>query len=458
VAKLWKGRFRTGTHPLMEAFSESISFDRALAAVDIRASVAHAEMLHGAGLLSASDLSAIRKGLEAIAGDIAAGTFVFRPEDEDIHMAVEAALTDRIGEPARRLHTARSRNDQVATDLRLWTREAIDNLDALLADAQRAFVEVAESNVEIVIPGYTHLQRAQPVLLAQHLLAYVEMLARDRDRLRDARRRVNRLPLGACALAGTTLPVDRDAVRKALGFDALSANSMDATSDRDFVVEILNALALIQVHLSRFAEDAILWASSEWGLLLLDDAWSTGSSIMPQKRNPDLPELLRGKSGRVVGDLVAILTLLKGLPLTYNRDLQEDKPPLFDAVRTVTESLRVTAGFVRAMRFRPERAEALLAEGYLEATVMAEYLVEKGMPFREAHEVVGALVRRAEESGIGLADFPLDALRDESDLFGEEIFARLRPKNVPKAYKSIGSAGPREVKKAIRRWTKRLAT
>ncbi len=456
MAKLWNGRFRNGTHPLMEAFSESISFDRALAAVDIRASLAHAAMLEAAGLITKADLSAIRKGLKTIAGEIAAGTFDFRTEDEDIHMAVERALTARIGEPARRLHTARSRNDQVATDLRLWTREAIDNLDALAEDLQRAFLESATAHVELVIPGYTHLQRAQPVLLAQHLLAYVEMLGRDRARLRDARKRVNLLPLGACALAGTTLPIDRELVRKALGFDGLVANSMDATSDRDFVVEVLNALALVQVHLSRFAEDAILWASTEFGLLSLDDAWSTGSSIMPQKRNPDLPELLRGKSGRVIGDLVALLTLLKGLPLTYNRDLQEDKPPLFDAVATVGDSLRVTAGFVRAMRFRPERANELLKGGYLEATVMAEYLVEKGMPFREAHEVVGRLVRRAEETGIHLADFPTDALQEESPLLGADIHARLNPRNVPKAYRSFGSAGPREVKKALRRWRKRL--
>ncbi len=457
MAKLWHGRFGKGTHPLMEQFSESLSFDRELAEVDIEGSLAHAAMLQKVGLLSRRDAAAIRKGLLEIREEIRRDEFTFDSADEDIHMAVEAALTKRLGEPARRLHTARSRNDQVATDLRLWTRGKLDWLDKLLAEVQKAFWEVAERERDLVIPGYTHLQRAQPVLLAQHLLAYVEMLARDRERLADARRRVNRLPLGSCALAGTTLPIDRDFVRAELGFAALCPNSMDAVGDRDFVVEVLSALALLAVHCSRFAEDVILWASSEWGLIKLDDAWSTGSSIMPQKRNPDLLELVRGKTGRMFGHLVSLLTVLKGLPMTYNRDLQEDKQPLFDAVRTAETTLACLAEFVPTLNFRRERAAAMLSGGFLEATVMAEYLVEKGLPFRHAHEAAGKLVKLAEERNARLADLTQAELRAVCALFGDDIRARLEPEHAPRAYVSAGSAGHREVAKSLRRWRKALA-
>lgn len=456
MAKLWKGRFSAPTHPLLERFSVSLDFDRELAEVDIRGSLAHAEMLTAVGLLSRKDLQAIRRGLREILASIRDGTFVFRTEDEDIHMAIEGALIAKIGEPGKRLHTARSRNDQVATDLRLWTRDAIDAIDTLIASLQRALVELADREREGVIPGYTHLQPAQPVLLAQHLLAYVEMLARDRERLLDARHRVNHLPLGSCALAGTTLPIDRYAVMRALGFEALCENSMDAVSDRDFVIELLASLAILFVHLSRFAEDIILWASAEWGLVVLDDAWSTGSSIMPQKRNPDLLELTRGKTGRVVGALVSLLTMMKGLPLTYNRDLQEDKEPLFDAVRTAKITLACLAAFVSTLTFRWERAREMLKKGFLDATVFAEYLVEKGLPFREAHEKVGQLVRKAEEQGVGLSDLSLETLREVAPLVDADVYARLTPEKTPHYYRSVGSAGTREVAKALRRWKKRL--
>jgi argininosuccinate lyase len=454
--KLWGGRFRKGAHRLLEMFSESISFDKELAFVDIRASLAHAAMLRHVNLLKPKELQAIKKGLRAIEKEIREGRFAYRTEDEDIHMAIERELTRRIGEPARRLHTARSRNDQIATDLRLWCREAVDELDGRILSLQKALFGVADAHRAMVIPGYTHLQRAQPVLLAQHLLAYVEMLQRDRDRLRDARKRVNRLPLGSCAMAGTTLPIDREFVRKELGFDAVCENSMDAVSDRDFCVELTAALSLTMTHLSRFSEDVILWASSEWGLLRLEDEWSTGSSIMPQKRNPDLLEITRGKCGRVYGDLTALLTLLKGLPMTYNRDLQEDKPPVFDAVRTVMQTVEVMGAFVPSLQFDAGRARGLLAEGFLDATVLAEYLVGKGLPFREAHEAVGTLVARAEHEGRTLADLPLDALKQASSAFDKDAYERLKPETAPDAYRSAGSAGKQEVGKALRRWKRRL--
>jgi argininosuccinate lyase len=456
MAKLWKGRFSAGTHPLMEAFSESISFDRELAQVDIRGSLAHAKMLAEVGLISKKDLAAIRRGMAEIKTEIDEDEFVFSPQDEDIHMSIESALTKKIGDPAKKLHTARSRNDQVATDLRLWTRDKIDWLDRLVEALQKSLVELADKNRKLVMPGYTHLQRAQPVLLAQHLLAYVEMLARDRERLQDARRRVNRLPLGSCALAGTTLPIDREIVREELGFASLCENSMDAVSDRDFVIETLAALATMFIHFSRFAEDVILWASGEWGFLRLHDAWSTGSSIMPQKRNPDLLELTRGKTGRVVGSLMTILTVVKGLPMTYNRDLQEDKEPLFDAVRTAEATLACLAEFVPTMTFNEQRAKQMLEGGFLDATVMAEYLVENGLPFRSAHEVSGALVRLAEESGRRLCEVGLAEMKEICPLFQEDVFLRLDPAKTPGSYKSAGSAGTKEVAKALTRWKKRL--
>ena len=456
MAKLWHGRFKKGTHPLLEKFSESLSFDRELAHVDIQGSRAHAAMLAKVGLISAADLKAIHKGLQAVEKEITAGKFVFRQEDEDIHMAVEARLTAIIGEPAKRLHTARSRNDQVATDLRLWTREKLAELQTLLRGVQKAMLGVATKNAGLVIPGYTHLQRAQPVLLAQHLLAYVEMWERDAGRLADAAKRLNFLPLGSCALAGTTLPIDRPAVAKALGFAGLCENSMDGVSDRDFVVETLSAISLLFVHLSRLSEDVILWASSEWRLIRLDDAWSTGSSIMPQKRNPDFLELTRGKSGRVFGDLVAMLTIMKGLPMTYNRDLQEDKIALFDAVRTAQLTLECMRAFLPTLRFDSRRAAAMLDGGFLEATALAEYLVEKGLPFRQCHEISGTLVRLCEDRDCRLADLSLEEMRKVCPRIAADVAARLVPQRTPAAYKSAGSAGNREVAKNLAKWGKKL--
>lgn len=456
MAKLWKGRFKAGTNELMELFGESISFDRELAFVDIEGSLAHAKMLCECKLITKKDLAAIRKGMKEIRREIEQGTFEFDIANEDIHMNIESSLTKRVGDPAKKLHTARSRNDQVATDLRLWTREKIDLICQSIRKIQSALLAVAEANKDIVIPGYTHLQRAQPVLLAQHIMAYIEMFERDHERLLDARKRVNRMPLGACAMAGTTLPIDRRITCKELGFSEICFNSMDAVSDRDFVIEVLAALSTMFVHLSRFSEDVILWASSEWKLIKLHDAWSTGSSIMPQKRNPDLLELTRGKSGRVIGSLMTILTIVKGLPMTYNRDLQEDKEPLFDAVATSELTLACLEGFIPTLKFDREVARSMLQDGFLDATVLAEYLVCKGLPFRECHEVSGTLVRIAEDSGCRLCDLTLEQMQKVSKLISKDVFKCLNPEITPKAYISAGSAGHKEVGKNITRWKRKL--
>ncbi len=457
MAKMWKGRFKAETNPLMEQFSQSISFDRELARQDVQGSLAHAKMLEAVGLLSRKEYQVIKKGLESIASDIESGAMKYDPANEDIHMTVEAELTDRAGEAAKKLHTGRSRNDQVATDLRLWCREKQDLILERLAGVMLSLLDVAERESGVVIPGYTHLQRAQPVLLSHHLLAYVEMFGRDRERLADCRRRTNRLPLGSGALAGSTLPLDRELVRKELGFDGLCENSMDAVSDRDFVIETLSCLSLTAVHISRLCEDLILWTSSEWNLAKLDDSWSTGSSIMPQKRNPDLLELARGKAGRVVGSLMALLVVVKGLPMTYNRDLQEDKEPLFDAVKTVDFVLQCMASFLPTLTINRERATDMLGDGYLEATVLAEYLVEKGLPFRTAHEVSGNLVRLAEDSGRALRELNHFEMLAASTMLDQDIYKRLDPSRTPGAYATIGSASPKTVKTSIRTWRKRLA-
>jgi argininosuccinate lyase len=441
----------------MEEFNQSLRFDHELWRQDIEGSIAHAKMLSEVGLLDKADFKAIQGGLTSIAQDFAAGNIPLDPANEDIHMLVETELTARIGEPARRLHTARSRNDQVATDLRLWTRSKQDLLDKRLAQLELALVKLADREKKLVIPGYTHLQRAQPVLLAHHLLAYVEMFARDRERLADCRRRTNVLPLGACALAGTTLPIDRESTQRKLGFAAIANNSMDAVSDRDFVVETLAALSLIAIHVSRLAEDAILWTSSEWRLARLDDAWSTGSSIMPQKRNPDLLELARGKSGRVIGSLVALLVVLKGLPLAYDKDLQEDKEPLFDAVKTTDAVLSALTEFFPTLTFDQDRATELLSGGFLDATLLAEYLVEKGMPFRTAHDISGQLVRQAEERDVPLSGLTLTEFQAIHPDFTREVYERLDPARAPDFYRSAGSSGRRQVARALAAWKKRLS-
>ena len=397
--KLWGGRFSAPTDALVEAYTASIAFDRRLYREDIAGSIAHARMLAKQGIIEDADRDAIVDGLRAIETEIEAGSFEFRDDREDIHLNIEAALAERIGEPARRLHTARSRNDQVATDLRMFVRAACDEAAARLRALRGALIDLADREAETIVPGYTHLQRAQPVLLAHHLLAYEEMFARDAERLRQARGRANVLPLGSGALAGVGYPIDREFVARELGFEAVSATSLDAVYGRDLVVDFHAAAALAMTHLSRLSEEIVLWASAEFGLVSLDDAFSTGSSIMPQKRNPDVAELARGKSARVIGNLVQALTLLKGQPLAYNRDLQEDKEPLFDTVDTLLDSLAVVAAMLPSLRFDAERGRAAAVANFALATDLADQLVRSGVPFREAHEVIGALVARCEQEG-----------------------------------------------------------
>ena len=418
--KLWGGRFGAPTDALVEAYTASIAFDRRLYREDIAGSIAHARMLAKQGIIEDADRDAIVEGLRAIEAEIEAGSFEFREDREDIHLNIEAALAERIGEPARRLHTARSRNDQVATDLRMFVRAACDEAAARLRALRGALIDLAAREAETVVPGYTHLQRAQPVLLAHHLLAYEEMFARDAERLRQARGRANVLPLGSGALAGVGYPIDRDFVARELGFEAVSANSLDAVSDRDFVVDVHAAAALAMTHLSRLSEEIVLWASAEFGLVSLDDAFSTGSSIMPQKRNPDVAELARGKSARVIGNLVQALTLLKGQPLAYNRDLQEDKEPLFDTVDTLLSSLAVMAAMLPSLRFDAERGRAAAVANFALATDLADQLVRNGVPFREAHEVIGALVARCEQEGRSFEDLTPEEFAEAHPVFAEE--------------------------------------
>lgn len=456
--KAWSGRFQGGTDPRIEKFTESVTFDRRLYAHDIAASVAHAEMLAEAGLLKPSERARIVEALEAIRGEIEAGTFAFRTELEDVHMNIEAALIERLGDVGRKLHTARSRNDQVATDLKLWVRDGIDRVDELLAGLQRAFVDRGEHDAGVILPGYTHLQRAQPVPAVHYWLAYCERLQRDRDRLADCRRRVNVLPLGTAAVAGTSLPIDREYARKKLGFDAVASNSLDAAGDRDFVMEFVFCLAMVAEHLSGWAEEWILWSTTEFGFLALPDAYATGSSIMPQKKNPDVLELIRGKTARVVGGLQSLLVLVKGLPLAYNRDLQEDKPPLFDAYDTVTACLELAAAVVAAAQLRREAIAARLEEGFLDATALMEYLVDKGAAMRSAHEVVGKLVRVCEERGCRLAELPLVDFQSVEPRIGGDVFSVLGVENAVKVLKSIGSASPEQVWEQLQRWQERLAT
>jgi argininosuccinate lyase len=410
-AKPWGGRFSGRTDPRVEAFTQSVSFDRRLAPWDIRGSIAHAEMLGARRIIPKADAAKIVRGLRAILKEVEAGRFVFDPALEDVHMNIEAALTRRIGPAGGRLHTARSRNDQVATAARLWLREAIDGIQAGVGSLRKALLAQAEKGVDWVMPGYTHLQRAQPVTFAHHLLAYGQMLRRDAERFEEVRKRVNVLPLGAGALAGTVHPIDRRRVARALGFDGIAENSMDAVSDRDFAVEFCAAAALAMVHLSRLGEEVVLWASAEFGFVELPDAFATGSSLMPQKKNPDPAELVRGKSGRVIGDLVALLALMKGLPLTYNRDMQEDKEPLFDAADTLRGSLEVMAALIGAMRPRPERMAEAAEGGYMTATDLADAMVRRGIPFREAHEAAGRAVRLAAAKGVPLSALGQAALK-----------------------------------------------
>ena len=422
-SKLWGGRFSGETNEFVERFNASIDFDRRLYREDIAGSIAHAHMLAAQGIIPAEDSEAIERGLLEIRAEIDAGTFEFRLDREDIHLNIEAALTERIGDAGRRLHTGRSRNDQVATDTRLFTRAACDEVIDALRDLRSAFIDVAEREAPTVIPGYTHLQRAQPILLAHHLLAYEAMFTRDTERFGQARARVNVLPLGSGALAGVTYPIDRPAVARELGFDAISENSLDAVSDRDFIVDVHSAASLAMVHLSRFAEEVILWSSAEFGFARLDDAFSTGSSIMPQKKNPDVAELTRGKSARVIGNLMQALTLLKGQPLAYNKDNQEDKESLFDTIDTILVCLRVNAAMLPTITFHAARGASAAIANFALATDVADYLAKKGVPFRGAHEAVGALVARCEREGRTFADLTLDEYRAAHPAFDEDVLA-----------------------------------
>jgi argininosuccinate lyase len=455
--KTWGGRFTGATDQRVEAFTESISFDHRLYKRDIAGSIAHAQMLAEVGLLAADEAKQIAEALTAIGAEIEAGKFAFSTSLEDIHTHIERALIERLGDVGRKLHTGRSRNDQVATDVKLWTRDALDTLDAQLRDLQLALVESAERDLDLILPGYTHMQRAQPVLAAHYFLAYVEKYQRDRDRLADCRRRLNELPLGAAALAGTTLPIDRESVRQKLGFDRVAGNSLDVSSDRDFVLEFVFDLTTIALHLSGWAEEWIIWATVEFGFLELPDAFCTGSSIMPHKKNPDVLELIRGKSARVLGDLQKLLVLIKGLPLAYNRDLQEDKLALFDAFDTVSTSVELAAPLIRLARFRKENITARLEDGFLDATTLMEHLVAQGVPMRSAHEAVGQLVRRCEERRCRLAELPAEEYNAIRAGLAPGIYDSLGVANALRAFSSAGSTAPAAVADQVSRWRKALS-
>lgn len=443
--KLWGGRFEGKMDPQFAEFNNSFRFDRRLFEADVIASIAYCEALENAAVLTTDDADKIRSALEAILDKGRADQTYFNdPTAEDVHSFVEARLIELTGDLGRRLHTGRSRNDQVATDFRIWIRASIDELDATIGDLQSALITFAENNRDVVIPGYTHLQRAQPVLLAHWSLAYFEMLARDRQRLIEIRRRVNFLPLGSAALAGTSYPIDREALARALGFESVSQNSLDAVSDRDFCVEFLSACSLIMVHLSRLAEDVILYASTEFGFFQLGDAIATGSSLMPQKKNPDSMELVRGKAGRVFGDLLGLLTTLKGLPLAYNKDMQEDKEAVFDAFDTVDSSLKVSATVIRNISVRQPSLG-----GYMNATELADYFVRKGVAFREAHEIVGKIVTRAIEMGKELEEMGIEDLREFSALIDEDVYEALSLERTLNSKRQIGGTARGAVQAAL---------
>jgi argininosuccinate lyase len=456
TSKTWGGRFSSATDSRVEAFTESIGVDQRLYRHDILASQAHARMLAVTGLLTAEEGAAIVAALDAIGGQIERGEMAFSIALEDIHTHIERALIERLGDVGRKLHTGRSRNDQVATDVKLWVRDALDSLDGRLGALQIALLESAEREQDLVLPGYTHLQRAQPVVAAHYFLAYLEKYQRDRERLADCRRRLNTLPLGAGALAGTSLPIDREHVRRQLGFDGLAANSLDAASDRDFLLEYVFDLSVIALHLSGWAEEWILWATTEFGFLDLPDALCTGSSIMPHKKNPDVLELIRGKAARVVADLQHLLVLVKGLPLAYNRDLQEDKSALFDAHDTVAASLELAATLVRETRFRRAAIAARLEEGFLDATTLMEFLIQQGVPMRAAHEAVGKLVRLGEERRCRLAELPAEVYESVRPGLASEVYKVLGVANALAAFRSTGSTAPGEVQRQLGIWRQRL--
>jgi argininosuccinate lyase len=457
-SKLWGGRFTQDPDAVMQEINASIDFDKTLFAEDIAASKAHARMLADQGIISAKDAKQIAAGLDTIASEIAEGRFTFLRALEDIHTHVEARLKELIGDAAGRLHTARSRNDQVATDLKLWVRNALDEIEGQLHGLQTALAERAETYADAVMPGFTHLQSAQPVTLGHHLLAYVEMFARDRGRFADCRKRLNESPLGAAALAGTAFPIDRTATAKALGFDRPTANSLDSVADRDFALEALAAASICAVHLSRFAEEIVLWATPQFGFVALSDRFTTGSSIMPQKRNPDAAELVRAKTGRIFGALHALLVVMKGLPLTYSKDMQEDKERVFDALPALSLSLAAMTGMVRDMSPNLDAMRAAAASGYSTATDLADWLVrEANIPFREAHHATGKIVSEAAKLEVSLEELPLEIMQAAHPKITKEVFAFLSVDASVKSRTSYGGTAPKNVVKAARLWAKRLA-
>ena len=457
MTKLWGGRFTKKTDQLVEEFTASITFDKELAEEDIQGSLAHVAMLGKCGILPDDDVDRITEGLHRLLNRIRRGEMEFSVSDEDIHMNIEKALIEDIGPVGGKLHTGRSRNDQVATDMHLYLRKRVVHFVGLLAKLQEALIGQARANLDTIVPGYTHLQRAQPILLAHHLMAYVSMLGRDIERLQDSYKRINVLPLGAGALAGTTFPIERHFVAQRLGFDQVYENSLDAVSDRDFIVEFLANAAMIMMHLSRLCEELVLWSSTEFGFIELDDAFCTGSSIMPQKKNPDVPELIRGKTGRVYGHLVGLLTVLKSLPLAYNKDMQEDKEGMFDTVRTLDGSLQLLAPMIATMKVNKDRMRQAVSHDFSNATDIADYLVGKGMPFRQAHEVVGKLVLYCIEQRKYLLDLELDEFQSFSTLFGEDIYEVLQPEHVVNARNVYGGTAAEQVAQAIERAEQKLA-
>jgi argininosuccinate lyase len=455
-AQAWSALFSEPMSALVQRYTASVGFDQRLWRADIDGSLAHAQMLAAQGLIAAQDLADIRRGLGQIAQDIEAGTFEWKLELEDVHLNIEARLTQLVGDAGKRLHTGRSRNDQVATDVRLWLRGEIDGLASLLADMQRALVELAAQHADTVMPGFTHMQVAQPVSFAHHLLAYVEMFTRDAERLADVRERTNRLPLGAAALAGTSYALDREAVARTLGFEGLCQNSLDAVSDRDFALEFAAFASICMVHVSRLAEEIVLWMSQNFGFIDLADRYCTGSSIMPQKRNPDVAELARGKTGRVVGHLVGLLTLMKGQPLAYNKDNQEDKEPLFDSVDTLRDTLRIMAEMVGGIVVKADAMQRAALKGYATATDLADYLVKKGLPFRDAHEVVAHAVKAAMQQGVDLSELPLATLQGFHPAIGPDVFALLSLNGSLNARNVLGGTAPVQVRAQIERHRARL--
>lgn len=454
MKKPWAGRFSEKTSSVVESFTESISFDHLLWKYDIEGSIAHAKMLGKQGFISKEDSEKIIKGLEEIAREIETGKFKFREDLEDIHMNIEAALIKKIGNAGEKLHTARSRNDQVSLDVRLYLREEAKEIISLINKFQKTLLTIASKHLNSLMPGYTHLQRAQPVLLSHHLLAYVEMLQRDVERFKNGLKRMNLLPLGSCAIAGTTFPIDRIYVAKLLGFEGISENSIDAVSDRDFAIEFLSNAAILIMHLSRLAEDLILWSTEEFQFIELPDAFTTGSSIMPQKKNPDVAELIRGKTGKVYGNLFSLLTVMKGLPLSYNRDLQEDKQPVFDTVDTIKSCLTVLHEMFPGITFNEKRMYETAGDAYSTATDMAEYLVKKGLPFRKSHEITGKIVLHCMKKGKKLEELTLKELNTFSPFIRNDIYSCLKAEESVKNKKSRGSTSPDEVKRQIQRLRK----